>query len=71
LLRHRDKTIDAITKRRYHSFLATKINHAFPDEAQERNNPDAADEAYQSGIRWLLNHTRPCAFGEAAQMVIR
>jgi ABC-type multidrug transport system fused ATPase/permease subunit len=59
LLRHRDKTIDTITKRRYHSFLATKINHAFPDEDQERNNPDAADEVYQSGIRWLLNHTRP------------
>jgi len=59
LLRHRDKTIDAVTKRRYHSFLAAKINHAFPDEEGERHNPDAADEVYQSGIRWLLNHTRP------------
>jgi hypothetical protein len=58
LLRHRDKTIDAVTKRRYHSFLATKINHDFPDEDQERRSPDAADEVYQSGIRWLLNHTR-------------
>lgn len=59
LLRHRDKTIDAVTKRRYHSFLAAKINRAFPDEDQERHDPDAADEVYQSGIRWLLNHTRP------------
>ena len=44
LLRHRDKTIDAVTKRRYHSFLASKINHSFPDEEQERNNPEAADQ---------------------------
>jgi hypothetical protein len=59
LLRHRDKTIESVTKRRYHLFLATKINHTFPDEDQETHNPDAADEIYQSGIRWLLNHTRP------------
>lgn len=59
LLRHRDKTIESVTKRRYHSFLASKINEAFPDKDQEINNPDAADDIYQSGIRWLLNHTRP------------
>jgi hypothetical protein len=59
LLRHRDKTIDAVTKRRYHAFLAAKINHAFPDEEQERNSPDAADDVYQSAVRWLLDHTRP------------
>jgi hypothetical protein len=59
LLRHRDKTIDAVTKRRYHSCLATKINHPFPNEAEEVQNPAAADETYQSGVRWLLNNTRP------------
>jgi hypothetical protein len=59
LLRHRDKTLDYVTKRRYHLFLAAKIDHAFPDEKEERKNPDAADEVYQSGIRWLLDHTRP------------
>jgi hypothetical protein len=59
LLRYRDTTIDAVTKRRYHSFLAAKINHPFPVEDQERHDPEAADEVYQSGIRWLLNHTRP------------
>ena len=59
LLRHRDKSIESVTKRRYHLFLATKINHTFPDEDQEKHNPDAADGIYQSGIRWLLNHTRP------------
>jgi len=35
LLRHRDTTIEAVTKRRYHLFLAGKINEAFPDAAQE------------------------------------
>jgi hypothetical protein len=59
LLRHRDKTIEAVTKRRYHSFLAAKIKEAFPDKDQEAKNPEAADEVYQSGVRWLLNHTRP------------
>lgn len=59
LLRHRDKTIETVTKRRYHSFLASKINAAFPDMNQEADSPEAADELYQSGIRWLLNHTRP------------
>lgn len=59
LLRHRDKTLEGVTKRRYHSFLAAKIGTAFPDEPQETNDPAAADEVYQSGVRWLLNHTRP------------
>ncbi len=59
LLRHRDKTIEAPTKGRYHSFLAGKINVAFPNKDQEASNPAAADEVYQSGVRWLLNHTRP------------
>jgi hypothetical protein len=59
LLRHRDNTIEGVTKRRYHAFLATKINVPFPEKDQEANNPAAADEIYQSGVRWLLNHTRP------------
>jgi hypothetical protein len=58
LLRHRDKTIEAVTKRRYHSFLAAKINVVFPDKNQEATDPEAADEVYQSAVRWLLNHTR-------------
>ena len=58
LLRHRDRTIEEVTKRRYHLFLAAKINEAFPNKDQEAKNPGAADEIYQSGVRWLLNHTR-------------
>ena len=59
LLRHRDGIIDSVTKRRYHAFLAAKINATFPDAEQERTDPAKADEAYQSGARWLLDHTRP------------
>jgi hypothetical protein len=59
LLRHCDKTIEGVTKRRYHAYLAAKISETFPDKDQEANNPQAADEIYQSGVRWLLNHTRP------------
>ena len=59
LLRHRDGVIDSVSKRRYQAFLAAKINTAFPDAEQEKLDPAKADEAYQSGARWLLDHTRP------------
>lgn len=59
LLRHSDATIEAPTKKRYHAFLAAKINEAFLDAHQEKKNPAKADGIYQSGVRWLLNHTRP------------
>ena len=59
LLRHRDSSIDPITKRRYHAVLATKIGAEFPQKQQEDNDPEAADHVYQSGVRWLLDHTRP------------
>ena len=59
LLRHRNTSIEAVTKQRYHAFLASKINVAFPTKDQEASDPTAADDVYQSGVRWLLNHTRP------------
>jgi hypothetical protein len=59
LLRHRNSIIDSVTKRRYHAFLGAKLNFTFPDAALENNDPARADEAYQSGARWLLDHTRP------------
>lgn len=58
LLRHRDTTIEGATKCRYHAFLSGKINNPFPDRNQEEANSNAVDELYQSGVRWLLNHTR-------------
>lgn len=58
LLRHKDKTIDDVTKRRYHAFLAGKINEPFPDLEKEIADPASADSVYQSAVRWLLNQTR-------------
>lgn len=58
LLRHRDRSIEAPTKRRYHAFLSQMVNLQFPDETEEETNPSQADDMYQSAVRWLLNHTR-------------
>jgi hypothetical protein len=59
LLRHRDRRIEKPTKQRYHAFLAARINVSFPTADEETQDPAGADEVYQSGVRWLLNHTRP------------
>lgn len=58
ILRHRDATIDSVTKARYHAFLAKKINTPFPTAERELADPSAADATYASGARWLLDHTR-------------
>lgn len=58
ILRHRDPTIDSVTKTRYHSFLGKHIGIAFPSPEEEIANPSAADETYVSGVRWLLDKTR-------------
>lgn len=61
LLRHRDNTLDPITKRRYHHFLAAQIATTFPDAEEERRDFGAADHAYAAGARWLLEQTRDTA----------
>lgn len=58
LLRHRDMTIETVTKSRYHAFLSKKLGQPLPNADQESANPKAADDTYQSAVRWLLNHTR-------------
>jgi len=58
LLRHKDITIDNMTKRRYHALLSSKINEQFPNPEQETTDPSAADNVYQSAVRWMLDHTR-------------
>ncbi|MDA8187504.1 MAG: hypothetical protein M0T85_05125 [Dehalococcoidales bacterium] len=58
LLRHRDARIEAVTKQRYHAFLSGEINTPFPSREQETANPQAADDIYESSVRWLLNQIR-------------
>lgn len=58
LLRHRNEFIDPHTKQRYHAFLARKIKIAFPTREDEHASPEAADEIYRAGVKWLLGKTR-------------
>lgn len=58
LLRHSNATIESATKARYHAFLAKSTGQTFPTADQETKDPKAADETYQSAVRWLLNRTR-------------
>lgn len=58
LLRHRDRRIDAYTKRALHSKLSTLVGIAMPTEGFEQDNPDAADEAYRAATAWLIKQTR-------------
>lgn len=58
VLRHSNDVFDAVTKSRYHAFLAKKIKVDFPSEADERANPAAADAIYAAGCTWLREATR-------------
>ncbi|RKT37975.1 hypothetical protein [Thiocapsa rosea] len=58
-LGHRDPTLEAPTKRRYKAFLAKKIpGLRFPSTTEEAEDPEAADQLYQSAVRWLVDNTR-------------
>lgn len=58
-LRHRDTTIDRITKDRYHSFLSKKIpNIQMPTKEEEKDNHNLYDLYYVSAVKWLLENTR-------------
>lgn len=58
LLRHRDATIDPITKARYKSSLSRMTGVDFPSAATELQNPVEADDAYESCVRALLEQRR-------------
>lgn len=59
LLRHRDRTIDKVTKARYHRALSKLCDGLkFPSEPDETNAPDDADEIYRSATRKLIEHRR-------------
>src|SRR5207302_5823609 len=69
-LRHRDDNLDSITKARYHRFLESRIDGLkIPSAESETNDPAAADKAYASAVKWLLEYTRnaksfPLVFNE-------
>lgn len=59
LLRHRDPTLNAITKGRYHARLARLVAPlAVPSAEDEAQNPDAADRIFESCAQLLRERTR-------------
>jgi hypothetical protein len=59
LLRHRDGSLERPTKLRYHSRLERLCQGLqIPTEVQERQDARAADEAYQSATRQLIELRR-------------
>jgi hypothetical protein len=58
LLRHRDSTLDPVTKARYHAFLSRRIGVSFPTAEQEQVDALSADDRYAAGAKWLLDQTR-------------
>lgn len=58
LLRHRDNTIDPISKQRYHDLAARKLGVPMPSMADEADDLESADNAYRSVTERLIGKTR-------------
>lgn len=58
LLRHRDSTISAATKKTYHAFLKKASKRSFPTVESEQTDPAGADDCYRGAVEWLLEATR-------------
>jgi hypothetical protein len=56
-LRHRDASISATTKARYHAFLVNRGFH-MPTPVEEMAALHDADGHYRAGVDWLLEATR-------------
>lgn len=58
LLRHRDSTLDAHTKGRYHAALSKLVPISMPSEQQEIADPESADAVYRSATNHLIELRR-------------
>jgi hypothetical protein len=58
LLRHRDASIDPITKARYHLALAAMLGRALPTVNEEAANATGADDVYRSATKRLIEARR-------------
>jgi hypothetical protein len=57
-LRHRDAHTDSVSKRRYHELITAKLGVTMPVEAEEANDPAAADDSYIGATKRLIELTR-------------
>jgi len=53
-----DTLLDQASKDRYRTFLAAKVNQPEPTEADEKQNPAAANSFYELAGTWLRTNTR-------------
>jgi len=59
MLRHRDTTLDPVTRQRYHGKLAELVKGvSIPSAQEETADPVAADTAYESCTAYLRQNTR-------------
>ncbi|MGA2653259.1 MAG: hypothetical protein ABSF28_22275 [Terracidiphilus sp.] len=59
IFRHRDGTVDAITKARYHQRMATLVKGTkAPSSEEELADPDAADQVYAAWSTYIRVNTR-------------
>ena len=75
MLRHSDTRLNAPTKNRYRAFLQRAVpGLALASPEEERADPEAADDGYESANAWLLAQTGdrerfPLLFAEFRPMV--
>lgn len=59
MLRHSDTRLTDVTKNRYKSFLVQTVPELHLESAEdEQEDPEKADEGYESAVSWLLAQTR-------------
>jgi hypothetical protein len=57
-LRHRDQTLDSVSKRRYHETIVSKLGIAMPTAEDEAADPAKADDTYIGATKRLRELTR-------------
>lgn len=57
-LRHRDRTLDSVSKRRYHALIVSKLGIAMPTAEEEADDPAKADDTYIGATKRLRELTR-------------
>jgi len=58
LLRHENDILSPVMKARYHKLLETLLNISLPTIEEERNDPKASDDVYETCVNFLREKTR-------------
>lgn len=58
LLQHRNTTINALTKKKYHLVIGEGLSKSVPTTGLEEKNPEQADTFYRAGTAWLISKTQ-------------